>query len=286
MVSVSGGEIYCIDTESDRATHYADDFKFRHVSFSAPHSPPDYAEALKHCVEQKAGVIIIDSLSHEHEGEGGVLEWHDAELERMAGNDWKKRERVKFAGWIKPKQARAKLIRYMVGCGATIISCFRSKPKLQIRKGKDPVELGFQPIGGDEFVYEQTVQCLLYPSGGGVPIWQPEFHGEKQTTKLPRQFERIFAAQGPLSEDIGVQLAKWAMGDAKPEQVPETPPDVSRVDGDTTEDDLTEILRLIDEAPSEKALQALATKHCKRPWTQEHRKAIKQAIATRAKEVE
>src|SRR6516164_9578510 len=33
---VTGGEIYCIDTESRRMLHYADSFKFRHIQFDAP----------------------------------------------------------------------------------------------------------------------------------------------------------------------------------------------------------------------------------------------------------
>ena len=68
MREITGGDIYCIDTESKRALHYADDFDFQHVEFAAPFSPLDYLQAIEYCVEKKAGVVIVDSLSHEHEG--------------------------------------------------------------------------------------------------------------------------------------------------------------------------------------------------------------------------
>lgn len=212
MQRVTGSEILVVDTESGRAAHYADVFKFRHLKFTPPYSPDDYRAAIEHCVGKGAGVIVLDSLSHEHEGAGGVLEEHERELDRMAGQDWKKRERATFAAWVKPKQGRTRLINYMVTCGANIICCFRAKPKLRIKRGQDPVELGFMPIAGDEFVYEQTVQCLLYPASGGIPTWKPDMPGEKQITKLPAQFEGIFMELKPLSEAIGQQLAEWAAG--------------------------------------------------------------------------
>ena len=83
MQRVTGGDIFYIDTESRRALHYADTFKFRHVPFSAPFCPLDYLDAIEHCVSKGAGVVVVDSMSHEHEGHGGVLEWHGREVERL-----------------------------------------------------------------------------------------------------------------------------------------------------------------------------------------------------------
>src|SRR4029079_18921024 len=71
---VTGSEVYFIDTEARRALHYADRFQFRHVAFGAPFGPLDYLAAIQHCVAKGAKTIIVDSMSHEHEGPGGVLE--------------------------------------------------------------------------------------------------------------------------------------------------------------------------------------------------------------------
>ena len=84
MQRVSGGEIFMIDTEGNRGLHYADQFKYRHVPFHPPFSPLDYIAAIEHCVAQGATTIIVDSMSHEHTGQGGVLEWHAEEAERIA----------------------------------------------------------------------------------------------------------------------------------------------------------------------------------------------------------
>src|SRR5258708_34193941 len=103
---VTGGEIYVIDTEARRALHYAEQFKFRHVQFDAPFGSLDYLAAIRHCVAKGAKVIVIDSMSHEHSGPGGYLLTQEAEVQRMAGDDYAKRERVKMAGWIKPSNYR------------------------------------------------------------------------------------------------------------------------------------------------------------------------------------
>ena len=99
---VSGGEIYGIDTEARRMLHYADNFKFKHIQFDAPFGSLDYLAAMRQCVEAGAKVVIVDSMTHEHTGSGGYLETQEKEMTRMAGDDYAKRERVKFAAWILP----------------------------------------------------------------------------------------------------------------------------------------------------------------------------------------
>lgn len=213
MIESKGGEIFVIDTEHKRALHYASDFRFRHIPFEAPFSPNDYLAAFRHCEAKGAGVVIVDSLSHEHTGVGGVLEWHDQELDRLAGSDFKQRQKMTFTAWIKPKQARRKLIDYMVQSGLDILWCFRAVEKLKIQRGKDPIPLGWMPSAGEEFVYEATLQCLLYPASGGVPTWKTEEPGEKMITKLPMQFVDYFTKHpGPLDEATGKYLADWARG--------------------------------------------------------------------------
>jgi hypothetical protein len=204
---VVGGDIYFIDTEARRGLHYAERFTFRHLPFGAPFSPLDYLEAITHCVKKGATTIVIDSMSHEHDGPGGVLEMHQAEHERMGG-----REGTKMLAWSKPKAARRRLINSILQLPCNFIFCFRAKEKLKIEKGKDPEKLGFMPIGGDEFVYEMTLKCLLLPGANGVPSWRSDFFGEKAMIKLPEQFRQTFAADPQLTEDIGESLARWSAG--------------------------------------------------------------------------
>lgn len=212
---VTGGDIHFIDTEARRALHYADRFKFKHVQFDAPFGSLDYLAALRQSVKAGAGVVIVDSMSHEHDSMGGMIDLHEQELDRLAGSDWGKRERVKMLAWQKPKAARRELINGLLQLNANFIFCFRAKNTVKPMKINGKTEIvpqGFMPIAGEEFLFEQTVNCLLLPKANGVPSWQSENTGERMMMKLPDQFRSIFAADRTLDEATGRALAQWAKG--------------------------------------------------------------------------
>ncbi len=215
------GDIVGIDTESNRMKHYADIFDFKHTPFVEPFGSLDYLEALKQVAAVKPSVIIIDSMSHEHEGPGGLLDLHEKELDRMAGDDYGKRGRMGMLAWQKPKADRRKLINGLLQMNSNFIFCFRSKESSRPGKdknGKSIIEnFGFVPIAGSEFVFEMTINMLLLPRANGHPTWQSENKGESMMMKLPEQFRTIFEGKNiQLNEDIGEQLARWAKGDSKP----------------------------------------------------------------------
>lgn len=213
---VSGGDIFVIDTESRRALHYADKFKFRHVAFGAPFSPLDYLAAIEHCVQRGASTIIVDSMSHEHEGPGGVLEEHDSETKRLAKAWGVSENSAQMSAWGSPKSKRRRLINTILQMPINCIFCFRAKEKLKIVKGENPQPMGFMPIAGEEFVYEMTAKCLLLPGAAGVPTWNSDMPGERLMMKIPGQFREVFAEPRQLSEDIGEEMARWAAGTAAP----------------------------------------------------------------------
>lgn len=175
-----GGKIVMIDTENKRALKYAKDFKFDHMDFQPPFNPARYQEAIAAAEKAGAATIIIDSMSHEHEGPGGVLEMADDYLNKKAGDDWKKREALKMSSWIIPKSQRTRLIQFGIQrVNANIILCFRAKDKIEIQKlennaGKlvnTPVPIGLQPIGGEDFYYEMDVLAALPAGSKGKPDW-------------------------------------------------------------------------------------------------------------------
>lgn len=212
---VSGGDIFFIDTEANRALHYADSFKFRHIDFGAPFGSLDYLAALEHCVKKGAGVIVVDSMSHEHTGPGGYLLTQEDELNRMAGSDYGKRERMKMAAWIKPAGQRQKMINGILQLNCNFVFCFRAKEKVKPMKrdGKSEiVDMGFMPIAGEEMLFEMTVNCLLLPKSNGVPTWRSDQVGERLMMKLPGQFRDIFADGQTLDEIAGRAMAEWAAG--------------------------------------------------------------------------
>lgn len=224
--SVVGGDIYMIDTENRRALHYADCFKFKHIDMQPPFGSLDYLAALEFCVAQGAKTIIVDSMSHEHDGPGGLIDLQSQIADRLSGGDERKRERVQMLAWSEPKQKRRQLINGMIRLNANIICCFRAKntSKPVKKDGKTEVEkLGFMPIAGEEFVFEMTLNCLLPPAAAGVPQWHSEEMGERTMIKLPEQFRALASRNEPLDEETGARLARWASGAKPQKEEPATP---------------------------------------------------------------
>jgi hypothetical protein len=205
----TGNRFAVIDTESRRALHYADSFQFDHCELSEPFRPDAYAEAIK--AADKAGykAIVVDSMSHEWAGVGGILDWQEAELTRMAGDDWKKREACKMASWIKPKMAHKQMVARLLQVKANLILCFRAEERVKMEKdaqGKTQiVPIGWQPICSKELPYELTVSFLLEPEKPGYP----------KPLKLQEQHKGIFPLNQLINEESGKAVSEWAKGGAK-----------------------------------------------------------------------
>lgn len=211
--SVVGGKIFVIDTEDGRALHYADDFDFEHVPFEGPYGSLDYLEALRYCKAQGAGVVIVDQMSFEHDGPGGLLEQHEAALDRMAGNDYKKRERMTFAAWIKPKANRKKLLNAIVSeLDMPVIFCWRAKQTTKPVRGGEPIDMGYSSVGAEDHKFEMTANIMFAPNAAGVPMLDSPKPGEAACIKLPKQFAWLRDHRGSVDESVGRRMAEWATG--------------------------------------------------------------------------
>lgn len=229
---IQGGRddgIFFIDTEAGRAKHYACEagtkpgpfsFDFQHLDMEAPFSPEAYQAAIEAAVKAGAKVVVVDSMSHEHEGAGGILEQHEAELQRLAGNDYGKRERMTFAAWIKPKRSHNAFVNFILQQKCHFIFCFRAKDKMKLIKNKqtgkmEPIQLGWTPICSDRFEYEMTTLVMMPPNSRGVPDLSLE------STKINAHHLSFFHAGEAINEEIGAQLAAWARGKATPQSASE-----------------------------------------------------------------
>jgi hypothetical protein len=212
-----------IDTEAGRAKHYGDAFRFDHGDLKPPFTPEAYVDAI--AAADKAGyhVVVVDSMSHEWAGEGGILDWQEAELDRMAGTDWKKREACKMAAWIKPKVSHKKMVQRLLQVRAHLILCFRADQKIEMVRGADgKMEIrekqsltglhGWIPICEKNLPYELTASFLLMADRPGVP----------QPIKLQQQHRALFPLDEPITEASGARLAAWAKGGAA--AAPDGPP--------------------------------------------------------------
>ena len=214
---VVGGDIHFIDTENRRGLHYADQFNFKHVQFDPPFASLDYKDAIEQSASAGAGVVIVDSMSLEHEGPGGMIDYQEREVDRLAGENasFGKRQAVAMLAWQKPKSARRQLLQAITRTNAHVICCFRAKntsKPVKVNGRTEVVPMGFVPICGDELQFEMALSALLLPGADGRPTWRPENPGEKQAVKLPRQFRWLEDYDGPLDENVGKRLAEWAKG--------------------------------------------------------------------------
>ena len=76
-------KIGVVDTEHRRAKLYAnlqfDDVRigsFKHIDFTPPYTTERYQMAVEAIKNAGAEVVVIDSLSHNWQGEGGIVEKH------------------------------------------------------------------------------------------------------------------------------------------------------------------------------------------------------------------
>lgn len=206
----NGKPIAFIDTEARRGLHYADAFKFMHADMRAPFHPARFVEAIRAAENAGAGVVIIDSFSHEYDGPGGIIDMADELAERG----------VKSPGnWKEPKMLHKRLMNELLQCRASIIFCLRADEKIEIVRegGKTQIRpLGWVPICEKRFMYEQTASFTLTADNPGKPNFALPH-------KLQEQHRAFFPEGQFIDETAGKAIAEWAAGGVAP-AAPEPPP--------------------------------------------------------------
>jgi len=147
------GTIAVIDTERNSASLYSDKFTFDVVCLDT-FSPQNYIDMI-HAAEQAGyAVIIIDSLSHAWEGEGGVLDMHDAAVKRQ-------RTENSFTAWKDVTPHHRALVDAMLQSPCHIVATMRSKMDYVQEKdgaGKTVIKkIGLAPVQRQGMEYEFTI---------------------------------------------------------------------------------------------------------------------------------
>lgn len=140
--------IAVIDTENQSADLYSHLGQYNVLTLLPPFSPERYMEAIATCEASGMEVIIIDSLSHEWEGEGGILDIHGS----MAGNS--------FTNWAKITPRHNALVQKILHSGAHIIATVRSKQDYVIteKNGKQvPEKVGLKAVQRDGLEYDFSI---------------------------------------------------------------------------------------------------------------------------------
>lgn len=197
-----------IDTEAGRAKHYAEMFTFDHADIHSPFRPETYLDAINAADKAKYPVIVVDSMSHEWSGEGGILDWQEEEWAKNNHAEW-----ARMSSWIKPKQGHKAMVSKLLQVRAHVILCFRAEPKIEMAKddkGKTVVVekkgpggfRGWLPICEKNLPYELTASFLFMAEKPGVPL----------PMKLPAQLAPFFPDEKQVTAESGRKLAEWARG--------------------------------------------------------------------------
>lgn len=264
------GRIGLVDTENGRGSLFADLIPggYTVLDLDAPFSPDRYVEAIE-AAEKQADVLVIDSMSHEWSGEGGILDWQEEELTRMAGDDWKKREACKMAAWIKPKLAHKKMVMRLLRASLPLICCLRAEEKTHMEQKEGQkrtvVTDDFStPLFDSRFIFEMLVNMETIARNG--------VGGYTRITKVthPGIWDCLPMEGEQLGVKHGEQIAKWATaGKVNGSHAPAAtePDDMLLAINDAA--DGFELTRLVEQANTiEDAVR---------------QKTVKQAIARRAK---
>lgn len=148
-----GGKVLLIDSEKSSGSLYADNKKvgmeFDTIDIEAPYTTDKYLEALVAGQEAGYDVIIIDSITHQWEGEGGLQDKKHA-LDMRGGNSF-----TNWRGITKEHEVfKAKILQ----SPCHIIATIRSKQDYVMNtndKGKQtPIKVGLAPVQRDGMEYE------------------------------------------------------------------------------------------------------------------------------------
>lgn len=141
-------KIAVIDTENHSADLYSHLGRYNVLNLSEPFTPENYIKAIEACEVAGMKVIIIDSISQEWEGSGGVLESHS----KMTGNS--------FTNWNFITPRHNAFMQKILQSPCHLVATIRSKMDyvLSEKNGKMvPEKVGLKGVTRDNAEYDFTL---------------------------------------------------------------------------------------------------------------------------------
>lgn len=152
VIAGKGGRIALADTENASASLYSDRYGFDTVNISPPYLSSKYEEVIDAAVAADYNVLVIDSISHQWDGDGGMLARKEAQDAR-GGNSW--------TNWRPFTKEYNQFVGKILSAPIHIIVTMRSKQDYVLEandKGKQaPKKVGMKAIQREGAEYEMTV---------------------------------------------------------------------------------------------------------------------------------
>jgi hypothetical protein len=181
-------KIAIIDTENNSADLYAHLGPYNVIPLPPPFAPERYVEAIKCAEEAGMEVIIIDSITHEWDGKGGIIDISN----NMTGNS--------FTNWAKLTPRHQLFLDAILQSKCHILTTVRRKQDYEMSKNSDGktsvTKAGLKEITREGFEYEITLNLELDVNHNataskdrtGLFMGKPQFTPSEETGKLIRQW--------------------------------------------------------------------------------------------------
>lgn len=181
-------KVAVIDTENNSADLYAHLGDYNVLPLLPPYTPENYSQAIKTCEDAGMEVIIIDSITHEWDGEGGILDIHS----KMQGNS--------FTNWASLTPRHQKFINAILQSNCHIITTVRRKQDYEMGtndKGKAmPIKVGLKEVTREGFEYELTANLEIDSAHNataskdrtGLFMGQPPFTPSVKTGEMIKEW--------------------------------------------------------------------------------------------------
>lgn len=223
MANYDSKKVGFICTENRRGRLYSDALKdsqgnvhrFLIGDLTPPFSPARYIEAINAFVKAGVEVLVIDSVSHEWEGQGGCEDI--AHAPDRSGNA------PRNPRWNDAKREHKSFMNALLQSPVHVIACLRAREKVKLvkveRNGKTVTDYepqGVLPIQEKNFTFELTASMMLWNGGKS-----------RDVLKCPAELETIFGQTGTwvdgytdedgvahqwLTADAGKRLRDWVDG--------------------------------------------------------------------------
>lgn len=191
-------KIAVLDTENGSASLYSHLGSYSVLNLAAPYSPEEYIDAIDTAVKQGFECLIIDSLSTEWNGVGGILDIHG----NIPGNS--------FTAWAKVTPRHNAFVQAILQSNIHIIGTMRSKTDYVIseKNGKQvPEKVGMKPVQREDSEYEFTVVFEL---------------NQKHQANVGKDRTGLFSKRPELflTAEVGDEISQWCkVTDVQPAEI-------------------------------------------------------------------
>jgi len=259
------GKIAVLDTEGGRTLNLKKHFDFDIDIMEPPFRPQRFGQAAEEAEAAGYDAMLIDSFTMEWRGLGGVLDWEETELKRLAGDDFKKRDRLKQMSRIPGRMAHKAMVFSFLQRKMPIIFSIRGEETIkQAEEGGKPEKI-FKAQCSPSFPFEMTIAFRLAQDRKGIIDLS-----DAQSWKMEEAHQAVFHDGDLISEEHGEKLAAWARGEGDEPTSTDKATLVANA--------LTERIRL---APDQAVLEAITgdDKVVKqRAWLAEHRPELAERV--------